>query len=92
VSVRLGTPLLVTSPHAWQTSSAMATMAGSIPELASGHPLNLPTRCLKPEPRSREAAGVADDLLDAAAQLALAMGSTGRLEEGALLSSTSGYL
>jgi hypothetical protein len=31
VSVRLGTLLLVTSPHAWQTSSAMAT-SGWIPD------------------------------------------------------------
>jgi hypothetical protein len=60
VSVRLGTLLLVTSPHAWQTSSAMATMSGWIPELASSHPINSPTRWLKPKPRSRGTAGVGD--------------------------------
>jgi hypothetical protein len=58
VSVRLGTLVLVTSPHAWQTNSAMATMSGWIPELDSSHPMNLPTRRLKPE--AREAVGLSE--------------------------------
>ena len=41
VSVRLGTVLQLTVPHAWQTSSATAAMSSGLPDPASSPPCNL---------------------------------------------------